>query len=356
MPSFLLLKFTLIVLIAISLSPSSVQGQDVFTALKNANAGQYASRVKANPALANLISTGQVGNIFAPIDTPGQKLQKRGPLNDGLGLCKKLSGASETHKRDTTLPSADFTTADSSVPANLGGRNQALVSGGGTTIYAGLGQFVTIMQSSIPFDGGLIYTVTGSLAVPDLLTTTISENPDLSHAAAAINRSGLASTLNAVPSTTFFIPDNEAFASLSEHSGNDITIINDHVVEGTVSYLPDFKNGQVLTTASGTTLTITIVNGAVFVNDAIIVTPNLILENGVAHVIDKVLFTSSNSTSTAKPTTTPTGTNTTSSTSTSTTSPKAPLFTGGAMSLLMTTGFVTVVASTVGSVLLPMLF
>jgi uncharacterized surface protein with fasciclin (FAS1) repeats len=192
--------------------------------------------------------------------------------------------------------------------------------------------------------------VNSSNSIPDLLSSTISLIPDLSIVAGLLNSSGAASAFDEVPSSTFFIPDNEAFSGLSDHTAN-ISIIDNYAVEGTVSYLPDFQDGQVLTAVSGFTLKITIVNGQVYVNEALIVTPNLILENGVAHVINKVFEGSSaNSTSTTSTTTTTTTTNTT----TSTTSAKAPLFTGGAVSL--TTGFVAVVVSTVGSVLLPMLF
>ena len=157
MPSFLLLN--LITFIAISLSPSSVQGQNVLTALRNNNAGQFADRIQASTELTDLVAGSPT--LFAPIDTPGQRLQKRSLLGDSFGACKTLSNVTASHKRQGTFPSIDFTTSSSLVPSNLGGRNQALVSGGGTTIYAGLGQFVTIVQSFIPFDGGFIHTVTG---------------------------------------------------------------------------------------------------------------------------------------------------------------------------------------------------
>lgn len=161
MPSFLI-KFTLIAFTAISLSPSSVQGQNVITALQNANAGQFAARIQANPFLMSLLSSNSSPTLFAPVDTAaGQRLHKRSLEGDSFGFCKTLSNASASHKRAPTFPSTDFTTASNLVPANLGGLNQAVVSGAGPTIYAGLGQFVTVVQQFIPFDGGFIHTVTG---------------------------------------------------------------------------------------------------------------------------------------------------------------------------------------------------
>jgi uncharacterized surface protein with fasciclin (FAS1) repeats len=129
--------------------------------------------------------------------------------------------------------------------------------------------------------------VNSANSIPSLLSSTISLIPDLSIVAGLLNSSGSASAFDEVPSSTFFIPDNEAFSGLGNPTAN-ISIIDNHAVEGTVNYLPDFKDGEVLTAVSGFTLKITIVDGDVYVNGALIVTPNLILENGVAHVINKV--------------------------------------------------------------------
>ena len=59
------------------------------------------------------------------------------------------------------------------------------------------------------------------------------------------------------------------------------------VVNGTVGYSSTLKNGTSLTTLSGGKLTITIDNGNVFVNDAKVITPDVLVANGVVHVIDK---------------------------------------------------------------------
>jgi uncharacterized surface protein with fasciclin (FAS1) repeats len=59
-------------------------------------------------------------------------------------------------------------------------------------------------------------------------------------------------------------------------------------VPGFVGYLPDLTEGAMLKTQAGESLVISVVDGEYFVNDAKITTANLILENGVAHVIDKV--------------------------------------------------------------------
>merc|ERR1712137_1330179 len=63
-----------------------------------------------------------------------------------------------------------------------------------------------------------------------------------------------------------------------------------HVVNGTVGYSSGIKNGTVLTTLNGQNLTITIgEEGRIFVNNARVTIPDILVANGVVHVIDEVL-------------------------------------------------------------------
>ena len=68
-----------------------------------------------------------------------------------------------------------------------------------------------------------------------------------------------------------------------------IILINYIVVNGTVGYSSKLMNNTMLKTMAGNNVTITINNGTVFVNSAKVVTPNVLVANGVVHVIDNVL-------------------------------------------------------------------
>jgi uncharacterized surface protein with fasciclin (FAS1) repeats len=57
-------------------------------------------------------------------------------------------------------------------------------------------------------------------------------------------------------------------------------------VTGTVGYSPLLTN-TTLKTVGGGNVTITVENGTVFVNSAKVVTPNVLVANGVVHVIDR---------------------------------------------------------------------
>lgn len=109
----------------------------------------------------------------------------------------------------------------------------------------------------------------------------------------AANATNLLDTINDTPDITIFAPTNEAFNSVGDSleglSEEDLgNVLGYHVVTGTVGYSSTLENGTTLEASNGGTLEITIdANGTVFVNSARVVTPNVLVANGVVHVIDK---------------------------------------------------------------------
>jgi Fasciclin domain len=73
-------------------------------------------------------------------------------------------------------------------------------------------------------------------------------------------------------------------------------------VNGTVGYAPSLTN-TTLTTVSGGSVNITVTNGTVYVNSAKVIVPDVLVANGVVHVIDGVLNPNGTG-QTANPTTT----------------------------------------------------
>ena len=89
---------------------------------------------------------------------------------------------------------------------------------------------------------------------------------------------------------TLFIPTNEAFEAIgslvTSASVEALTdIVEYHAIEGDVLFASDLSNTTV-PTVNGEELTITIIDDTIFVNSAKVVIPNILLSNGVAHVID----------------------------------------------------------------------
>ena len=108
---------------------------------------------------------------------------------------------------------------------------------------------------------------------------------------------------------TVFAPNNAAFQSIGSALGNltmtelanileyhgkhvfrvlrnTLLTCNLLVVNGTVAYSSTLKNETVMA-MNGVNLTITVEGSDVFVNSAKVVTPNVLVANGVVHVIDK---------------------------------------------------------------------
>ena len=120
---------------------------------------------------------------------------------------------------------------------------------------------------------------------------------------------GLASNLLGAPAITVFAPSNQAFTNALTAFGatdlNDLvvklggaqnleTVLGFHVVPA-VAFSTDLAATNNFSTLSGQNLTVNVSGGSVTVTDAAgnianVVTPNVEIENGVVHVIDRVLL------------------------------------------------------------------
>ena len=115
---------------------------------------------------------------------------------------------------------------------------------------------------------------------------------------AALTAADLVSALSAPAGPyTVFAPTDEAFAALPDglvecllepdNSGALTAILTYHVVNGTV-LSSDLADGMMPATLQGEAITIDLSSG-VSINDASVVTPDIMASNGVIHVIDSVL-------------------------------------------------------------------
>lgn len=139
---------------------------------------------------------------------------------------------------------------------------------------------------------GVVHVIDRFLTVPaNVSTTAVAAN--LTSVTGALRTANLVEAVDTTPDVTIFAPNNEAFqnigSALNNASSEDLTsILTYHVVEGTVGYSSSLTN-TTLRTLNGAELTITVSNGTVYVNSARVVTPDVLVANGVVHVIDNVL-------------------------------------------------------------------
>ncbi|MBC7890231.1 MAG: fasciclin domain-containing protein [Ferruginibacter sp.] len=116
---------------------------------------------------------------------------------------------------------------------------------------------------------------------------------------AAVKAAGLVETLSGAGPFTVFAPTNEAFDKLpkgtvegllkAEKKADLTKVLTFHVVPGALK-AADLKDGQKLKTVQGGELTVSVKDGVVKINGAVVTIADVVSSNGVTHVIDGVLL------------------------------------------------------------------
>jgi uncharacterized surface protein with fasciclin (FAS1) repeats len=126
--------------------------------------------------------------------------------------------------------------------------------------------------------------------------TAISEVPELSTLADAVEQAGLADRLNGAKDITVFAPNNAAFEAIPQERRDAVMadkqqlteLLNNHVVEGRNE--PADLEDATLTTLGGSELTAKGSGEDLTINDAKVVCGNVPTKNATVYVIDKVLM------------------------------------------------------------------
>jgi len=130
------------------------------------------------------------------------------------------------------------------------------------------------------------------------IVDTASEAGSFSTLVAALQAAGLVETLKGAGPFTVFAPTDEAFAALPAGTVEDllkpenkdqlVAVLTYHVLSGKVMST-DLADDTTTITVQGGAVTIDLDNG-VMVNDATVVTADVAADNGVIHVINKVIL------------------------------------------------------------------
>lgn len=115
----------------------------------------------------------------------------------------------------------------------------------------------------------------------------------------AVTAADLAGVLKSDGPFTVFAPTNAAFAKLPngtvesllepENKNSLQTVLTYHVVAGSIK-VGDLQNGQMLETVNGEKLKVSVKDGKVMINDALVTIPDVISSNGITHVVDAVML------------------------------------------------------------------
>lgn len=136
------------------------------------------------------------------------------------------------------------------------------------------------------------------------IVVVASDTPALSTLVTAVKAASLVETLQGTGPYTVFAPTNDAFAALPAGTLDTLlkpenveqlkSVLTYHVVPGKV-LAQDLKDGQVITTVQGGTLTVKIADGKVYLIDAkgnqvMVEKADVNADNGVVHVVGGVLL------------------------------------------------------------------
>lgn len=143
----------------------------------------------------------------------------------------------------------------------------------------------------------LALSMSASAYAADIVDTAVGAG-NFTTLVAAVEAAGLVDTLKGEGPFTVFAPTDEAFAALPEGTVENLlkpenkdqltAILTYHVVPGKVMST-DLQDDMMAATVQGDEVKIDLDNGPM-VNDANVVTADIEADNGVIHVIDKVIM------------------------------------------------------------------
>lgn len=159
-------------------------------------------------------------------------------------------------------------------------------------------------QSEPPTNSSTTPTADPATPVPSVAATsgTIADVAAASDSfqtlVTALNEAELTQVLQGQGPFTVFAPTDEAFAALPDGTVDEllkpenravlIQLLKSHVVSGTYPS-SSLAAGQI-PTAAGNSVTISVSQGQVMVNDATVIQPDIAATNGVIHAIDRVIL------------------------------------------------------------------
>ena len=155
--------------------------------------------------------------------------------------------------------------------------------------------------ADIVADNGVVHVIDAVLLPPvsNTIYDVVLNSQNHTTLLTAIDTCGLKATLSGPGPFTLFAPTDAAFNALPAGTVaaliNDIPALTDilmHHVLGDSVMSTMLSNGMMATTLLGTDVTVSITNGNVYIDNAMVTVADIIADNGVVHVIDAVLLPS----------------------------------------------------------------
>lgn len=170
---------------------------------------------------------------------------------------------------------------------------EGVAKDGGVSIFSGNRAESKVATADVTFDGGVVHVIDTVLTIPASIADTAAAN-NLTQLTGALTKADLVGAVTEAEDVTVFAPTNEAFEAIAEVAAGlsveELTnILTYHVVAGTVAYSTELESGEV-PTLNGANVKVEVSESGVKINDATVVVADVLVANGVVHVIDKVLL------------------------------------------------------------------
>lgn len=252
------------------------------------------------PAITQALASAKGITIFLPKDGARGLRQ----LNTGVGRARTtpaIEAALTYHVAKGVFPAAGIPVGTTFVETLLAPGNYSQVTGGqrlkvtktakGVTVQ-GAGAAARVVTPDIKFDGGVIHLIDAVLTVPSSAVAT-AQSAGLTALVKALSDAKLAGAIEGARDITIFAPTNAAFKAagsvLAKASAKTISdALQYHVVKG-VGFSTNLREGLTLPTLQGGSVRITLAGGPK-VNGVKIVKTDILVKQGVVHVIDGVLL------------------------------------------------------------------
>jgi uncharacterized surface protein with fasciclin (FAS1) repeats len=236
--------------------------------------------------------------MFAPTDQAFAALPE-GTLEALLADTEALSQVLLYHVIPGEVPAADVIGLDVVTTAQ-GEDIDITVDGSAVRVNQ-----AKVVTTDIAASNGLIHVIDQVILPPSFgetteltdIVATAAEAGSFTTLLAAVEAAGLVETLQGAGPFTVFAPTDQAFAALPEGTLDALLadtealsqILLYHVVPGVVTadQVVELESAQ---TAEGSSVTIRIEEGKVFVDDAEVILTDVLASNGVIHVIDQVIL------------------------------------------------------------------
>ena len=242
------------------------------------------------PALTDPLGT---FTVFAPTNQAFDDLATAlGTDINGLLALSNLADILTYHVLGSEVPSSGVTNGLIASPLSTTNTLKLTVKGTGEVFV----NQAEVTAFDITSENGTVHVLDAVVLPYETSVDVAIDNGFTSLAAAVIKAELLPALTNPLTELTVFAPTNDAFDDLAVALGTDLNgvlaspeltnILLYHVVSGTVTS-GDLTNGAV-PTLNGQTINVDLTSG-VLINSSNVTTPDIIVDNGVVHVIDAVL-------------------------------------------------------------------